>query len=232
MAEIETREHVDTRESLLDAAESLFSEHGIQAASLRAITQRAGANLAAVHYHFGSKEGLVRAVFSRRLKPLNEERLRLLDACSLEGDPADGVEQVLDAFLAPVLRMARDKSESMRSFGRLMGRAFSEPSEEVRSMVSEEFAETVRRFVEALGRLLPELSQQELMWRFHFSAGAMAHTVSCGYLLERYSAGLCHASNIDEARAYLVSFLAAGLRGPAVTGSSDAGRPFPACQGD
>src|ERR1043166_6329556 len=87
-----------TRESLLDAAEALFTEHGIQAASLRAITQKAGANLAAVHYHFGSKEGLVKAVFSRRLKPLNQERLRLLEACDLEADPQGGaVEQVLHA---------------------------------------------------------------------------------------------------------------------------------------
>ena len=70
-----------TRESLLDAAESLFSDRGIQAASLRAITEQAGANLAAVHYHFGSKQGLVRAVFSRRLAPLNEERLRRLAHC-------------------------------------------------------------------------------------------------------------------------------------------------------
>jgi AcrR family transcriptional regulator len=217
MTETETREHVDTRESLLDAAESLFSEHGIQAASLRAITQRAGANLAAVHYHFGSKEGLVRAVFSRRLKPLNEERLRLLEAAQLEGDPAaDGVERVLHAFMAPLLRAAREKTEGARSFGRLMGRAFSEPSEEVRTMVSEEFAETVRRFLATLARLLPYLPEQELMWRFHFAAGAMAHTVSCGYLLEKYSGGLCHASNGDEALDYLVSFLAAGLRAPAM----------------
>ena len=75
----------DTREALLDAAESLFAEHGVQAASLRAITQQAGANLAAVHYHFGSKEGLVRAVFSRRIGPLNEERLRRLEECEREG---------------------------------------------------------------------------------------------------------------------------------------------------
>ena len=214
MTETETRDHVDTRESLLDAAESLFSEHGIQAASLRAITQRAGANLAAVHYHFGSKEGLVRAVFSRRLKPLNEERLRLLAGCGLEGNPANGVEQVLYAFLAPAMRAARD-TEGARGFARLMGRAFSEPNEEVRTMVSEEFAETVRRFLAALGGLLPHLSEQELLWRFHFAAGAMAHTVSCGYLLEKYSRGLCHPSNSEEALDHLVSFLAAGLRAPA-----------------
>jgi AcrR family transcriptional regulator len=215
MTEIETRDHVDTRESLLDAAESLFSEHGIQAASLRAITQRAGANLAAVHYHFGSKEGLVRAVFSRRLKPLNEERLRLLAACDLEGSPEDGVEQVLSAFLEPLLRAVRQTPEGTRGFARLMGRAFSEPNEEIRTLMSEEFAEVVRRFLAALGGLLPHLSEQELLWRFHFAAGAMAHTVACGYLLEKYSKGLCHPSNSEEALDHLVSFLAAGLRAPA-----------------
>src|SRR4051812_44617723 len=110
---------VGTHESLLDAAESLFSERGIEAASLRAITERAGANLAAVHYHFGSKQGLVRAVFSRRLTPLNEERLRRLARCE-EGEA--GLEEVLHAFLEPALDMARDASHS--PFGRLMGRAF------------------------------------------------------------------------------------------------------------
>jgi AcrR family transcriptional regulator len=224
MTEIETRDHVDTRESLLDAAESLFSEHGIQAASLRAITQRAGANLAAVHYHFGSKEGLVRAVFSRRLKPLNEERLRLLDACDLEGSPEDAVEQVLNAFLAPLLRAARETPEGARGFARLMGRAFSEPNEEVRTMVSEELAETVRRFLAALGGLLPHLSEQEVLWRFHFAAGAMAHTVSCSYLLEKFSRGLCHPASSEEALDYLVSFLAAGLRAPA--------KAIRSCQGE
>jgi AcrR family transcriptional regulator len=215
MTEIETRDHVDTRESLLDAAESLFSEHGIQAASLRAITQQAGANLAAVHYHFGSKEGLVRAVFSRRLKPLNEERLRLLDAWEQGGGAEDGVEQVMNAFLAPAMRAVRETPDGARGFSRLMGRAFSEPNEEIRTMMSQEFAEVVRRFLAALRSLLPHLSEQELLWRFHFAAGAMAHTVSCGYLLEKYSGGLCHPSNSEEALDHLVSFLAAGLRAPA-----------------
>src|SRR5690349_3437031 len=96
-------EENDTRESLLGAAESLVSEHGIQAASLRQITQQAGANLAAVNYHFGSKDGLVRAVFSRRLRPMNEERHRRLELVDLEA--GDALEQVLRAFLEPLLRL-------------------------------------------------------------------------------------------------------------------------------
>jgi AcrR family transcriptional regulator len=205
-----TTEHVATRDALLDAAESLFSEHGIQASSLRAITQRAGANLAAVHYHFGSKEGLVRAVFSRRLKPLNEERLGLLEACDLRAD--DAVEQVLSAFLAPLLRQSRETPDGPRDFARLMGRAYMEPVEEVREMLLEEIGEVVRRFTETFSQILPHLPDQELLWRFHFVAGAMGHTVACSHALEKYSRGLCHPSDPDEALRFMISFLSAGLR--------------------
>jgi AcrR family transcriptional regulator len=200
-----------TRESLLDAAESLFAELGVQASSLRAITRRAGANLAAVNYHFGSKQGLVRAVFSRRLAPLNAERLRMLESCT--GDDSCTIEDVLRAFIAPLLRIARERPEHGSAFARLMGRAFSEPSDEVRRIVFDEFAEMVHRFVEALARLLPELPQSELLWRFHFAAGSMGHTAACGQLLEHYSGGLCQAADPEQAD-LLIQFLAAGLRAP------------------
>lgn len=225
MTETEVRDHVDTRETLLDAAERLFSEHGIQAASLRAITQQAAANLAAVHYHFGSKEGLVRAVFARRLKPIHEERIQLLGACDLTAP--DGVEQVLHAFLAPPLRIAREQPEGARAFARLMGRAFSEPAEEVRSIVTEQLGVTVEPFLAALHEVIPGLPETELLWRFHFTGGAMGHTLSCSHLLEKYSQGACRATHPDEALRYLVPFLAAGLRAPA---SSD--RPSEVRQGD
>lgn len=205
-------EHSDTRESLLDAAETLFSEHGIEAASLRQITQQAGANLAAVNYHFGSKDGLIRAVFARRLKPLLDERIRLLEACDLEAE--DGLEQVLAAFLAPLLRMAGADPEHTCGFGRLMGRALFEPKQEVKAIVMEEFREGIERYLGAFRRLLPHLNESERMWRFHFLAGAMAHTVSCTDALEKYSGGACRSSDSEEALGQLVTFLAAGMRAP------------------
>ena len=94
----------DTKIRILDAAESLFAEHGFAATSLRAITRHANVNLAAVHYHFGSKEGLVEAVFSRRLGPLNQERLELLDAVEARGGE---LEDVLRALIGPALRLSR-----------------------------------------------------------------------------------------------------------------------------
>jgi AcrR family transcriptional regulator len=214
---LETAE-AGTRESLMDAAESLFSERGIQAASLRAITEQAKANLAAVHYHFGSKQGLVRAVFSRRLAPLNAERLRRLELCLATGG---GLEEVLHAFLAPALAVAREASHG--AFGRLLGRAFMEPDDEVREILIEQFSEVFHRFTAALVQLLPELPEEEILWRFHFVAGALGHTVACGHLIERFSEGRCPMGGTEDPADHLVTFLAAGLRAPA-PGKGMAGR--------
>lgn len=205
-------EQTQTRESLLDAAEKLFSEYGIQAASLRQITQQAGANLAAVNYHFGTKDGLVRAVFSRRLRPMNDERLRRLAEVDLEAE--DALEQTLRAFLEPLMRLIAEKPEGVRGFARLMGRAWSEPSEEVRSIILEEIRETIDHFMAAFRKVLPHLSDAELMWRFHFVGGAMGHTVSCSYVLERYAGGTCRTGDPDEILDQLVTFLAGGMRAP------------------
>ncbi len=223
MTETDTRtEHVDTREALLDTAEKLFSEHGIQASSLRMITHQAGANLAAVHYHFGSKEGLVRAVFARRLRPLEEERFRLLEACDLSG--ATAIEGVIDAFVAPLIRRMRETPDGAQEFAQLMGRVFMEPSEEVRTMMIQELRPTADRFVGALRQLLPQLSDKELTWRFHFLAGGMGHTVSCRKMVGRFSEELC-ASGPDEMLRYLVTFMASGLRAPATAEPDPQGEP-------
>src|SRR4029078_9156685 len=124
----------DTRESLLNAAEALFSESGIEAASLRAITGAAGANLPAVHSHFGSKLGLVKAVFVRRLEPLNQERLRRLEESVARGG---GVEGVGRALVAPLLELFRQQPESARAVVTLIGRAFSDPQGEVKRLLKE-----------------------------------------------------------------------------------------------
>jgi len=226
VTESRTEHHVDTREALLDAAEALFSEHGIQASSLRMITHQAGANLAAVHYHFGSKEGLVRAVFARRLQPLREERFQLLEACDLSaGMEGKGVEQVIHAFVAPLIRRMRETPDGAHAFAQLMGRVFSEPSEDVRSMLIHELKPSADRFFEALRQLLPHLSDKELMWRFQFLAGGMGHTVSCQKMVARFSEGLCGGSAPDEMLRYMVTFMASGLRAPATAEPDLQGEP-------
>jgi hypothetical protein len=154
---------------------------------------------------------------------MNRERLRMLEASNLEREDGRSLEEVLCAFLAPLLRRMSESPDGARAFARLMGRAFSEPSEEVRTIVLGEMAETFKRFVEVFAGLLPHLSRQELLWRLHFVAGSMAHTVSCGHVLERISEGQCRPADEEEALAHLVAFTAAGLRAPAMARPSDQG---------
>ena len=196
----------DTKESLLDAAERLFALHGIARASLRAITREAGANLAAVNYHFGSKQELVRSVLTRRLQPINEERLRDLAAC----EPGD-LTEILRAFIQPA--MSRIATEAWGAdFSRLVWRAFSEPDEEVRNMVFQQFKLVKERFVAALTEALPGLEPPDLYWNFHFMVGSMVHTAGLGHLVPRLSEGACSNQDISEITERLVQFAAAGMR--------------------
>lgn len=205
----------ETRESLLRAAEKLFARHGIARASLRAITREAGANLASVHYHFGSKEALVRAVFSRRLAPLNQERLDLLERCERMGEGDPPLERVIHAFTAPVLRMI-ERQPGGSDFARLMMRALSEPDDHVRAIIMEQLAEVIRRFTAALRRALPQLPEAEIFWRFHFMVGAMVHTAGLGHFVRRYSGGLCDPLDVEGTTRRLLDFVAAGMRRPPV----------------
>jgi AcrR family transcriptional regulator len=196
----------DTKEALLDAAEALFEEQGASATSLRAITERAGVNVAAVNYHFGSKDGLVLAVMERRIRPLNEQRLALLDRLEAEGR-AD-LEAVLEALLAPALQYA----EGRQGFLRLLGRLHFEADPKVRGLLLQNFSEVVRRFVAALHRQLPHLTPEDVLWRLHFSIGAMAMAATNRQDLARFSRGACDGGDSREATRRLVAFLAAGFR--------------------
>lgn len=198
-----------TREALLDAAERLIAQHGVDSASVRAITEGAGANLAAVSYHFGSKEGLVRAVFERRLVPINHQRLELLEACLAEDDPPR-LECVVRAFVLPSLAILRRGRAP--DFGRCMVRALADPGEQMRMLLAETFEDLIERFTEALGRALPAADPEGIFWRFHFMVGAMAFTVGMGHVLEEYSHGMCSCDDLEATSERLVRFIAAGMR--------------------
>ena len=127
----------ETKERILDTAEQLFMEHGYEATSLRAITAAAGANLAAVNYHFGTKEELFQAVLTRRLDPMNQRRLELLTRFEAEAAPkALGCDRILSALLIPALKLARDPERGGSNFLRLLGRAYADPAPFIRQFLS------------------------------------------------------------------------------------------------
>jgi len=201
----------DTREALLDAAQGLFAERGIGGASLRAITGAAGANLAAVSYHFGSKEGLVRALFARGLRDLNDERLQRLQACEAAHRPPE-VECLVRAFADPMVR--RLHNEKGGDFPRLVSRVLWESDEETRRLLFDEFRPVVERFSDAFARARPGVPKREVFWRFHFLVGSLAYAVGQGQTAAHFSAGLCDTTDASTLIEYLTTFLTTGWSAP------------------
>jgi AcrR family transcriptional regulator len=201
-----------TKTQILDAAERLFGEHGYAATSLRAITAAAKVNLAAVNYHFRSKDELLRAVIARRIEPINARRLTLLDAAEKRaGHGAASIEEILDAFTRPVLEAVAQSGDARAQMGALLGRAYVEPGGMAR-FFEEHIRETAIRFLAAFRRALPELPPTDLFWRVHLMVGGMAHTLASGPLLEAISSGLCNSHDTEEAARQMTAFYAAGLR--------------------
>jgi len=206
----------DTKTLILDAAEQAFADLGFEAASLRYIIAAAGVNLAAIHYHFGSKEALIEAVFARRLAPLNAERLALLDELEKTVAKKDALplEKVIEALVGPALRLSRDAAQGGPVVTRLFGRTIAEPSGQLQRMFIAQFGNVVNRFANAFQRALPKLPRDVMFWRFQFVVGAMGHLMCDPQRLKTLSGGLCDPADTETARGQLVEFLAAGMRAP------------------
>jgi AcrR family transcriptional regulator len=203
-----------TRVRILNAAECLFMEHGFEATSLRLVTARARVNLAAVNYHFGGKDELFRAMLARRLDPLHEQRIALLEKHQRARGRAN-CETVLSAMLIPALSIARNPRRGGKDFLRLLGRAYVDPSPVLRQFLSERYAPMVARFKDAFGRALPQLGKQELTWRLHFMMGALAYTLA-GTDAWKLIAALNPGKAGDDVLLLrrLEPFLIAGLKAP------------------
>ncbi len=205
----------DTKDLILDTAERLFSENGVEGVSLRELTREAGVNLASVHYHFGSKEAVARCAFCRRVRPINAERIELLD--EVERDGPGEVEDILRAMYAPVLRLAQSPVQGRR-FMRLCARFYSEPGKYLESAFEEEFSAVIARFKGALVRALPGLSHSDLRRRMHFAIGVMVHTMLDSNRTRKLTDGACDPSNMDVTLEAMVRFVAAGFRAEAADG--------------
>ena len=165
---------IDTKKKILDSAQRLIGSQGYAATSVRHIISEAGVNLAAIHYHFGSKEDLLAAVIARKADLVNEERMNLLDRLEAEaGTGPLSVKKVLEAWFLPMAEAA----DGDPSFVLLMGRLMSEGM--LQTIVEKHFREPAERITGALRRALPELPDEEFRWRMHFMFGAMAFTM-CG----------------------------------------------------
>ncbi|MFA6267336.1 MAG: TetR/AcrR family transcriptional regulator [Pseudolabrys sp.] len=198
---------------ILDVAESLFAENGYKAVSLRSILRECGANTAAAHYHFGSKQELLEAIFERRCALMNATRLELLAAAQSKPNLPHLIERILDAFLRPAL-VWRDDDTGTRQFMRLRAVVAYEQETLARDLIARHFNETSQRFIDALAAQLPHLGRQELYFRFHFLLGAHYYTVLNPGRIRDLSEGECDPADSEQALRTMIAFFAAGLRAP------------------
>lgn len=196
---------LDTADRILDAAEKLFVEHGFAATSMRSITTAASVNLAAANYHFGSKKGLFAAVIHRRVEPINNKRLLLLEEL-IKSERKLTVRSILEVFFQPVA----DTIAMGLPVPRLIGRMYGEPESLVRPILESEFGEVATRFQEALSVAMPTLPKEELRFRFHFMIGSMIHLLQIPTPLGTES----NPDLFSEAIEQLIDFAEAGLRQP------------------
>ncbi|MBT2118444.1 TetR/AcrR family transcriptional regulator [Dyella sp. LX-66] len=198
-----------TKERILTAAEELFARHGFDGASLRQLTAAAGVNLAAVNYHFGSKDRLIEEVFRRRLDQLNGHRMTALSR--IAGLPETSLEDVLAAFIKPALELSHEGSGSL--FMRVLARAFAEHDDTLRKFLSENYGHVMRQFTAEFGRLLPGLSREELYWRVDLVTGALTHAMSGFGMIQRKS-DVTERVHREQTAEHLIRFAAAGLNAP------------------
>lgn len=195
-----------TRQRILAAAEQLFAERGFAAASLRQVTAAAKVNLAAVNYHFGSKDNLIEEVFRWRLDELSRRRLARLTEVSASDEVT--LEGLLEAFIAPALELSGDRKHGA-VFMRILARAFAEHDDKLRGFLSNDYDHVLVEFATALARVLPGLDERDLRWRFNIAVGALR------YAMADYRRPTPHAGSAGDRRRLaerLIHFTAAGLR--------------------
>ena len=199
-----------TKDRILGAAEELFAQHGFAATSLRQVTGLAAVNIAAVNYHFGSKENLVNDVFRRRMDEMTARRLQQLEAAQRE-HPGQ-LEPVLAAFIEPALALAQDRNGG-GAFVRVIARAYAEHNESLRRFLSDQYGHVLRHFGKALAACLPGIDKDSLYWRLDFLAGALTYAMSDFGMIKR-PGGTSEAAHRARAARELIRFAAAGLQAP------------------
>jgi len=188
--------NTNTRHRLLQAAETLFIEHGYEAMLIQEVTRRAEANSAAVNYHFGGKELLMREVLARRLNRLNTERLELLSCCEEQSGGRLDAAAVLSVLFVPALRLSRPPAGNP-TFIRLLGRVYSDSSPFIRNYLEDHYRPIFERFFEAFSRALPNMSRSELSMRLRFSLQGLAGLLA-GQRVDELIAALSMGEQLGE----------------------------------
>ncbi len=200
-----------TRDRILDAAEAQFAQRGYEGVSVRQIMSEAGADVSLAYYHFKSKRDLFDQVMLRRVETLNQLRLEALEAVEQRrGDDAPTVEEIIDAFTSPLLDLLAADHDKWTNYFQLIAQINSSP-EWGGELMTRYFDPLVRRFISALRKALPDCSDDDLFWSYHFLSGALTLTFAETGRIDNLSDGRCRSSDMQAIAERMPAFLAAGF---------------------
>lgn len=202
-----------TREKIMDSAELLFADHGYEGTSLRSIMAHADVSISLINYHFGTKEGLLRAIFESKTETISRQRRDWIQAAICTKTPLQ-LEEILRGYFLPSFRNSL-RHHRTNHFMRLVGRIGSDRSEIAQQMMREFFDGFQRDFIEVLKSSLPHLSEKDLYWRLHCLLCILTHSINNPRRIFELSKGVCDFTKVDEAFEHLLPFLVDGLRAPA-----------------
>jgi len=206
-----------TRGAIVAAAERLYADRGFGDVTLRDIVAEANVNLAAVNYHFGSKDELIAELFVTRSLALNRERLRELRAAEERGGGHADISDILRALVGPTLRGCLGPDNQRSTAARFMIRVSIESVPPIRRIRNREI-DHLRKFVGAMGRALPERGDVELYWGLHFALAMAQQTVRDSERLTKLSEGKCDVDDVDDVIERVVSVAVLALTGGGTNG--------------
>ena len=201
----------DTKTDILDSAERLFAEKGFDGTSIREITRAANVNVAAIHYHYGSKEEVLRGVTDRIVGPLNDRRFELLDRALADAQPdSPSLDAILDAFIRPDVETLQKLQKRGPTVAHFLGRTYMDPTPWIQEMAQEQFAEAQKRFFPVLTAALNHLNFDEILWRMRRVVAVLIH------LFATWPESGMTDAEADDAVAQLIGFFVPALQSPAL----------------
>lgn len=197
----------ETADRILDAAESLFAQHGYHGVTLRQITRAAKVNLAAVNYHYYDKPSLYVRILSRSLAPINRTRLELLDSAEARANHGlVPLPEIIDALARPAFH-SKDTTDT-----RLLGRLLTERHPFTDSLIVSEFQPSMARFGQAIRLHTPTLRPQDFLWRLSFVIGALHHSLASLHDMKSLTQGICRDEDAEAALENYITFATAALK--------------------
>jgi AcrR family transcriptional regulator len=204
------QQRAESLEQILDAAEYLFSKHGLYGVTLRDVALRVGIHTTLLHYYFEDKKNLFEAVFARRARITSDRRIAALEQYETEAADKPTVEGALHAFLDTDLDLYYEGGEAWMNYGAFGARVSNTP--EGAALMDVYFDPVVLKLVSILKRALPDYPEEDIFWGYHFVTGALMNTLARTGRIDRLSGGVCRSDDFPAVKQRMADFMAAGFR--------------------